>query len=204
MEGCGETEIRTWSCFPSPAPWLLRDKDATAESAGEETAFRAVKPVKVVVSGDLDPMDGEEDGDEEIADERGIPLDPVLRCKIGAERGMSNRTAAAGDGADTGLRPSSCGLWLLLRPVPAYVLPPGLPPGVIVLLVDVVTPVSNGESPLAEEGERGSTMARADADETSALDDVSGLVGWDNKNGPVAVSGRPSSLQSSKTESRLD
>jgi len=159
-------------------------------------------------------MDGEEDGDEGIADERGMPagpLDPVLRCKIAAERGMSNRTAAAavGDDADTGPRPSSCGLWLL----PAYGPPPGLPHVGIAPLADAVTPVSNGEPSLvAEVGERGSTMARADADEISALDDVSGLelpvrmaaeVGWDNKNGP-AVSGLPSSLQSSKTESRLD
>ena len=126
---------------------------------------------------------------------------------------MSNRTVAvaAGDDADMGHRPSSCGLWLLPPPVLAYALPPGLPPGVIVLLVDVVAPVSNGESaspspspPLAEEGERGSTMARADADEISALDDVSGLAAEDNKKGPFAVSGLPSSLQSSKTESRLD
>jgi hypothetical protein len=175
-----------------------------------------VKPAKLAASGDLDPIDGEEDGDEEIADERGmpaVPLDPVLRCKI-AERGMSNRTAAAaaavGDDADTGVRPSSCGLWLL--PEPAYGLSPGLG---IAPLADVVTPASNGESspPLvAEVGERGSTMARADADEMSALEDVSGLelhvrmaaeVDWDNKNGP-AVLGLPSSLQSSKTESRLD
>jgi len=164
-----------------------------------------VKLAKVAASGDLDPMDGEEDGDEGIADERGMPagpLDPVLRCKMDAERGMSNRTAV-GDEADTGLRPSSGGLWLL--PEPAYGLPPGLPHDGIGPLADVVAPECNGESPgaVAEVGERGSTMARADADEMSALDDVSGLAGWDNKNGP-AVSGLPSSLQSSKTESRLD
>lgn len=190
----------------SPAPWLRRDKDATAESAGEETAFLAVKPEKLAASGDLDPMDGEEDGDEGIAEERVMaagPLDPVLRCKIDAERGMSKRTAVGDDADMTGLRPSSGGLWLL--PEPAYGLPPGLPHGGIEPLADVVTPESNGESPpaVAEVGERGSTMARAEADEMSALDDVSGLAGWDNKKGP-AVSGRPSSLQSSKTESRLD
>jgi len=77
--------------------------------------------------------------------------------------------------------------------------------------------VSSGESPpLVEVGERGSTMARADADEISALDDVSGRealvrmpldVGGperDNKNDPDAVFGLPSSLQSSRTDSRRD
>jgi len=76
--------------------------------------------------------------------------------------------------------------------------------------------VSSGESPpLVEVGERGSTMARADADEISALDDVSGRealvrmpldVGGrerDNTNDP-AVFGLPSSLQSSRTDSRRD
>lgn len=86
-----------------------------------------------------------------------------------------------------------------------------------VLPADAEVPVSSGESPLlVEEGETGSTMARAEADEISALDDVSGRealvripleVGGperDNKNGPDAVFGLPSSLQSSRTDSRRD
>lgn len=56
-------------------------------------------------------------------------------------------------------------------------------------------------------------MARADADEISVLEDVSGRAltpaergghGWDNKRAPVAVWGLSSSLQSSKSVSRRD
>jgi len=130
------------------------------------------------------------------------------------ERGTSKRTTAVGDDEDKGLLPSSCGPWLPPRPEPAYVPSRGLPTGVAVLPVAVAARESNGESlPVVEEGETGSTMARADADVMSALEDVSGRGidvrtaakdDWDNKDEPVAVCGRSSSLQSSKTERRLD
>ena len=84
------------------------------------------------------------------------------------------------------------------------------------LLGDAGVPASSGESPPhVEAGERGSTMARAEADEISALDDVSGRealvrmpldVGGPERDNKIedAVLGLPSSLQSSRTESRRD
>ena len=88
--------------------------------------------------------------------------------------------------------------------------------GAAVLPADAEAPESSGESPLlVEEGETGSTMARAEADEISALDDVSGRealvrmpldVGGPERDNKIedAVLGLPSSLQSSRTESRRD
>jgi len=88
---------------------------------------------------------------------------------------MSKRTVAvaAGDDGDKGLLPSSCELWPPPRLALAYDSP--LRPGAIVLPVDAGLRKDIGESPpLAEAGETGSTMARADADEISVLEDVSG------------------------------
>lgn len=88
---------------------------------------------------------------------------------------MSKRTVAVAgdDDGDKGLLPSSCDPWTRPRLGLAYDSP--LPPGATVLPVDAGFRASSGDPlPLAETGETGSTMARADADEISVLEDVSG------------------------------
>jgi len=54
----------------SPAPWLRRDSVDVVSV--EDTAFREENPA----GGDLDPMDGEDDGVEETVAERAKPVGP--------------------------------------------------------------------------------------------------------------------------------